>query len=390
VIDFTSALYLGLRHPSGVLQPWDELTTGVPAALGEPVEAREMAVWLARLQGFAAGALAPSTLHLAWDVFGFLTHEPLTVHMDAGAYAISRWGAARATLRGMRVREFRHHDVGALRAQIEDDSGATRPVVVTDGFCPACGRPAPLADYLECVRRGGGWLFTDDTQAFGILGRTPSPDFPYGQGGGGSFQWRNVHGPDVIVIASLAKAFGVPIAVMAGSSELIDSFKSHSDTRVHCSPPSAAVVSAASHALACNRVTGDQRRARLERRVRQFRRGLAAHGVATAGGLFPVQTLAMPDVSAATRFQERLRRRGVAAVLIRGDDGHPRLSFLITVRHTPQEIDEAVGAIAEVARRNDSLYAHAQGHARQDNGAGTPPPRYADQTRRGAATSWSK
>ena len=37
MLDFTSALYLGLRHGSGSLRPWSALTTGVPAA--RPVDA---------------------------------------------------------------------------------------------------------------------------------------------------------------------------------------------------------------------------------------------------------------------------------------------------------------------------------------------------------------
>ena len=33
VVDFTSALYLGMRHPSWSLRPWVQFTMGRPAAL---------------------------------------------------------------------------------------------------------------------------------------------------------------------------------------------------------------------------------------------------------------------------------------------------------------------------------------------------------------------
>src|SRR4029077_17824252 len=33
VLDFTSALYLGMKHPSGSLRSWSHFTRGVPAAL---------------------------------------------------------------------------------------------------------------------------------------------------------------------------------------------------------------------------------------------------------------------------------------------------------------------------------------------------------------------
>jgi 8-amino-7-oxononanoate synthase len=76
VLNFTSALYLGLRHPSWSLRPWAQLTTGAPAALAPPPGARMVADMLAALQGCERAALAPSTLHLFWDLFGMVGSRP--------------------------------------------------------------------------------------------------------------------------------------------------------------------------------------------------------------------------------------------------------------------------------------------------------------------------
>ena len=72
MLDFTSALYLGLRHPSASLPPWDALTIGRPAALAEPPDAEAVAAEIASLQGCEAATLLPSTLHLFWDLFRVL------------------------------------------------------------------------------------------------------------------------------------------------------------------------------------------------------------------------------------------------------------------------------------------------------------------------------
>lgn len=72
MINFASALYLGMHHPSQLLQSWQQLTLGVPAALAEPPGAEEVAGKLAQLQGSEQGVLLPSTLHLFWDLFGML------------------------------------------------------------------------------------------------------------------------------------------------------------------------------------------------------------------------------------------------------------------------------------------------------------------------------
>ena len=292
--DFTSALYLGLQHPSRSLRPWHQLTTGAPAALVEPAEAREIGRSLAELQGCEAATLATSTLHLAWDLFDLLAQTPITLFMDAGAYPISRWGAQRAAMRGALVQTFPHHDAAALGRALSAAPRGRVPVIVTDGFCPSCGRVAPLADYLALAQRRGGMLVADDTQALGILGQTPSVRMPYGQGGGGSLRWSGLHAPEALVFSSLAKGFGVPIAVLAGSRAWIRRYEEKSLTRVHCSPPSVATLRAAEHAVEMNRTWGDILRHRLALLVRRFREGLRALGLSASGGLFPIQTLVLP------------------------------------------------------------------------------------------------
>jgi 8-amino-7-oxononanoate synthase len=348
VLDFTSALYLGMRHASRSLEPWEQLTTGAPAALQAPAGAAAVEQALAELQGCERSTLAPSTLHLFWDLFGMLARRPAAaIYLDAGAYPIARWGVERAAARGAPVRIFRHHDAGALRKLLKQHAGA-RPVVVTDGYCPGCGEPAPLGDYVESARAYGGHLIMDDTQALGIFGSAPGDRAPYGTGGGGMLRWHGLAAdPHVVVVSSLAKGFGVPAAALSGCASAIRCFEERSDTRVHCSPPSAAVVHASRHALAVNRVRGDSLRLRLARLVGYFRRRLSEVGLSAAGGLFPVQTInARPALDFVT-LHSRLLRMGVRTVLhrLRAAQG-ARLSFIITALHSPELIDRAVSALA--------------------------------------------
>lgn len=357
MVDFTSALYLGLRHSSSSLRRWPELTTGVPAALGEPVEAREIARALADLQGCEAAILASSTLHLSWDLFGLLTRRPITILMDAGAYPITRWGVQRAAMRGATAQTFAHHDPAALEHVLAVAARDRTPVIATDGICPNCGRVAPLADYLAIARRRRGLLVIDDTQALGVLGNSPSARMPYGWGGGGALRWCGIDGSDVLVFASLAKGFGVPLAVLAGSQARVRDFEEQSLTRVHCSPPSIAVLRAAEHAVGCNRREGDARRAKLTALVRGFRRGLASTPGALIGTtLFPVQTLRPSMQLKAAELHARLLDRGVRTVLQRGEDGTPRVSFLLNARHTAGDIDSATSAARSAIENAPSTF----------------------------------
>ncbi len=354
MLDFTSSVYLGLRHGSGTLAPWSQLTRGVPAVLGEPSGAPGVAQRLAELMGCARGLLGTSTLHLFWDVFGVLAASPIAIHWDEALYPIVRWGIERASARGTPARRFAHHSPEALWRSLRRSARlGRRPVVVIDGFCPGCGRPAPLREYLEATRAHGGLLVMDDTQALGILG-APAPGAPYGRGGGGSPRWSGVAGDDILCISSLAKGFGVPVAVVAGGAPLLRFFEARSETRVHCSPPAVAVIRAAEHALDVNDRHGEALRRGLARRVEFFRARLRSLGLSPVGGLFPVQQVGPLVGRDPVALEERLGRAGVRAVLLRprcdaGTRG-TTLSFLLTVRHGFEALERAARALAGVLR----------------------------------------
>jgi len=347
MVDFTSSLYLGLRHPSWSLRPWSRLTTGVPAGVASPAEAQRVAHEVAKLQGCESGVLGSSSFHLFWDLFGILTRRAVTILFDAELYPIGRWGVERAAGRGVQVHKFAHHDLNSLRDWFNRNR-SQQPLLVTDGFCPDCGNPAPLTEYLEILRKFGGRLIVDDTQAFGIFGDSCNSDIPYGRRGGGMLRWLQIENPDVLLICSLAKAFGAPAAVLSGSRDAIKDFEENSETRIHCSPPSIATIRAVEHALSINHKYGDRVRLRLAGLVTRFRSRAAESGFKFTGGLFPVQTLNSESPTDISIVHEQLLRRGIRTVLRQSPRWHgPQISFVVTARHTPAMIDHAVTTLAD-------------------------------------------
>jgi 8-amino-7-oxononanoate synthase len=281
-------------------------------------------------------------------LFDLLAHEGIAVFLDAKAYPIACWGAEHAALRGVKVRRFPHHQPQALRRLVAAESaGRKRPVIVTDGYCPDCGRLAPLEEYAAIARRESGFLVVDDTQALGILGEQPAPRMPYGHGGGGSLRHAGIRWPELVLVSSLAKGFGVPLAVLAGSTSFIHHFEDNSRTRMHCSPPSMPAVQAAHHALEVNQRHGEALRHRLIGNLRRFRRGVEGLGLTVNGGLFPVQTLELPDRLDAETAQRQLGERGVQTVLRRGRASRPEIAFILTARHCSEDIDRAVQILGE-------------------------------------------
>jgi len=353
VPDFTSALYLGLCHPSGSLRPWAQLSLGKPAGLEPPPRAAEVAAQVAALQGCESGTLVPSALHLFWDLFGIFAREKVRIYLDSGTYPIACWGVERAAAMGTPVHRFPHHDSDAARRAIgRDIRSGRRPVIVADGFCPGCGSAAPLVRYLRCVAPYDGHLVIDDTQALGIFG-VPHAGAPYGSGGGGSLRLQGIHSANVILGSSLAKGFGAPVAALCGCEALVRRFEMCSETRVHASPPSVAAIHAAEQALLINSRCGDALRKRLQRLIDYFRSKIRRLGLRVAGGIFPVQTLASNSAFDTSELHHRLVAAGVNTVLHRDRSGpDSRLSFLITAAHRVEEIDLAIATLKAASRHS--------------------------------------
>jgi 8-amino-7-oxononanoate synthase len=80
------------------------------------------------------------------------------------------------------------------------------------------------------------------------------------------------------------------------------------------------------------------------------RRRLAEIGLTAQGGLFPVQTLKLPLSLDVKGLHRQLLNFGVKTVLRHGHNGNAQVSFIITARHRPGEIDQAVRALAAATR----------------------------------------
>lgn len=359
---FDSALYLGFRHPHGELEPWDGLTEGAPDAL-RPSRGLEPARELARLQGCEDALWSPSSFHAFWDAFGILPRSlgpGATVVLDRGAYPIASWGAVRARAAGHPVLTSPHFDPSALEALLDGLPPGARPILCCDGYCPGCGRLAPLREYRDAVAARGGILLLDDTQSLGLLG-DPVPGNPYGTGGRGSPARCGIDTRGLIIISSLAKAFGAPLAGVSGDGGWIRRLRD-SGTRAHCSPPSNAHLAAAARALDRNRRQGEALRASLLALVRRFREGcrsLARLGLGLRPGAFPIQVLAAGQGADPESLHLLLKSRGIATVLndasTRLPEGHgpggKSLSILFTARHPPSAVDRLLEELDWAASR---------------------------------------
>lgn len=352
MLDFSAALYLGFRHPASSLGAWTALTSGRPAVLAQPPLVHRVAADLSELVGAESSLLSPSTLHAFWDLYTTIGNRETNVLLDASAYPVSRWGVHRAARSGGRILRFAHHDPMQVK-ELLARGGRGRWALVTDGYCPDCGRVAPLGAYVTLLEARGGLLIVDDTQALGVLGRRPGRDSPYGDGGGGSLAFHGLEpGPSVVTVSSLSKGFGVPIAVTSAWPELIGAVARAGVTRVHSSPPSMPHLLAARRAAMRNRRIGDRARRRLANLVDRLRGGLAGLGLRLVDTMFPVQVLPVRDAVTARALHDRLQTRGVRIVPIqrRCRRGFA-LAVIVTAAHDLSDVAGLVTAVSDVMDR---------------------------------------
>jgi 8-amino-7-oxononanoate synthase len=356
VLNFAATNYLGLnRHPQvlrAIAQAAANWGTslGMPRLLATDRLTAHLEVEIARLVGQEGARVFPSTTHLALDLLPLLAGPNGMLFVDEWAYPISLEGVSMAAWRGAQIRYFPHNNPRALSGALRAYASIPDKVVVCDGVYPAEGRTAALREITHAARAFDAVVYVDDAHGIGILGKRPTRKMPYGRGGGGTPRHLNVAAGNIVHVGSLSKAFGVPVAFVAGPTGFIDYLHATAPTYTHSSPPAIPMLVAALTALQVHAACGDTLRRRLASRVRRFRHSLTRVGVKLAPNrLFPMQSVRLATPRTAEAAGRELRRKGIWAVLQFRPAEHSAgavLRFVLTARHEDRDIDEAIAAIS--------------------------------------------
>jgi 8-amino-7-oxononanoate synthase len=232
-----------------------------------------------------------------------------------------------------------HADVSAVRDALAAHPG--RPaLVVTESVFSVDGDLAPLRALHAVCREHGALLLVDDAHGVGVLG-------PRGAGGVAAAGLAGE--PDVVVTATLSKAFGAAGGVVAGPAELRPHLVDTGRTFIYDTalPPAVAAGAVAALRVAG---TGDALRAELADRAGYATARLRAAGLRVptpAGGVLSVTA---PDAQQALAWAAACRERGVAVGCFRPPstpDGRSRLRLTINVGVARCDFERAVDVILE-------------------------------------------
>ncbi|HET8658990.1 MAG TPA: 8-amino-7-oxononanoate synthase [Micromonosporaceae bacterium] len=312
------------RLVRGTTQAHADLETALAGWLGHPAALVFSSGYLANLAAVRA-----------------LAGRDGVVVADAYNHASLVDGCRLAAAAGAETVVVDHADPGAVARALAARPGRDA-VVVTESVFSVDGDLAPLAELHAVARRHGAVLLVDDAHAVGLLG-------PYGAGGVAA---AGLAGQlDVVVTATLSKAFGAAGGVVAGPAvlrtHLVDTGRSFIyDTAL---PPAlAAGAHAALDLIRC----GDAARAELARRAALATARLRAAGLSLpdpAGGVLSVRASG-PEQAVA--WAAACRDRGVVVGCFRPPstpDGQSRLRLTINVAVPAGELDKALDVIVECA-----------------------------------------
>ena len=342
MLDFTSALYLGQGFATSNISSGIPLTTGKPAALCETGLNKWVAQKIAKMQGMERGIIAPSALHLFWDIFG-MTEVHDIIFIDAAAYPISEWGSIRAISKQIQVIKFKAHDSKDLHNLLKIHCKKhQKPIIICDGWSIDLGKISPLKEYLFMAKKYDGKLLLDDTQAFGIFGKKPTAHQVFGVGGGGSLAHLGLYSPRILSIVSLSKSFGVPVSVLSGNAENLKKFTQKSDTRIHTSQVSNLYAISVANVLKINQLYGNLLRNKLLKNILFFQQILAKNkDIQVLGGLFPVQQIVVQNSHfSPQKLHTILEKKGIESLLLAPlrQFELPRIGFCIRADHTANEL----------------------------------------------------
>ena len=355
ISNFVDSDYLGLRkHPlviryvcRGAVKMG--LSTGMPRLLGQHQLSKTLELALARSVRQERAAIYSSTTHVALDLLPLLAGKRGVIFIDQWAYPISQEGAQTAMRQGARLVKFPHNDPSALEQELRAHRGIRDKVIVCDGVYSAGGEKAALREFSVLAEKYAAVIYLDDAHGLGILGEGPRSHPPYGFGGGGTPLFEGIPAGNLVYVASLSKALGVPLAFAAGSATFIEFLNRVSKSFIHSSQPALPIVAAAIGALRVNETKGDQRRARLAQLVEQFIRGFERMGIQiAANGTFPIQSLYFQSSKDALKAALRLRKNGIWPLLQISPMDFPgggALRFVITAKHSEKEIERIYEAI---------------------------------------------
>ncbi len=240
---------------------------------------------------------------------------------------------------------YANNDMADLEAQLKaaDAAGARTKLIVTDGVFSMDGYVAQLDQICDLADQYDALVMVDECHATGFIGAT----------GRGSMELRGVLGRVDIITGTLGKALGGAMGgFTTGRKELIEMLRQRSRPYLFSNSLAPSIVGACLAVL--DLLEGStELRDRLMSNVARFKQGLRSVGLEFKDGESAIVPVMLYDAALAQRFADALLLRGIYVIGFFYPvvpKGQARIRVQLSAAHSPEHIDKAVAAFAEVAK----------------------------------------
>jgi glycine C-acetyltransferase len=240
---------------------------------------------------------------------------------------------------------YANNDMADLETQLKaaDAAGVRSKIIVTDGVFSMDGYVAQLDQICDLADQYDALVMVDECHATGFIGAT----------GRGSMELRGVLGRVDIITGTLGKALGGAMGgFTTGRKELIEMLRQRSRPYLFSNSLAPSIVGACLAVL--DLLEGSTAlRDRLMSNVARFKQGLRSVGLEFKDGESAIVPVMLYDAALAQRFADALLLRGIYVIGFFYPvvpKGQARIRVQLSAAHSPEHIDKAVAAFAEVAK----------------------------------------
>jgi glycine C-acetyltransferase len=241
---------------------------------------------------------------------------------------------------------FRHDDLDDLELKLKEAADARHRLIATDGVFSMDGDIARVDRICDLAERHRAMVMVDDSHATGFIGP---------KGRGTPELHRCVERVD-LVTSTLGKALGGAAGgLTSGRAELIALLRNRSRPYLFSNALPPPVV-AASLAVLDLLEADDSLPRRLRTNTLDFRSRMTQAGFSIRHGVtdqHPICPIMLGEAGLASRFADRLLQRGVYVIGFSFPvvpQGQARIRVQVSAGHTPEHIEAAAAAFAEVGR----------------------------------------
>ena len=284
-----------------------------------------------RLLYFATGYLGASILVQA-DL-----HSSDHFFIDDSAH-FSLWDAA--ALSNRPITPFSHCNPSSLENNLKNNLyPGERPILLTDGLFPISGEIAPLADYLDLIRRQHGRIIIDDAHAVGVLG----------ENGRSSLEHFQITDSICQSTGTFNKALGGFGGFIYGDAGTMNHIEKNSRILIGSSPPPLPAAASSAKALQVIREHPEFLK-QLRINIQQAGKGFRSLGWNIEPGPSPIFCLSSSNRINLLSLRDELFKQGIAVEYVNNYTSAPAggaLRIALFASHNSFMIDKLISAMSK-------------------------------------------